>query len=88
MFVEQTLQLRQPISYASLFLLLRLIIAAGFSGYAMKYILFALGSWALLNLLYVFIVIPPRKGRHLPASLARPLAGIKKFVQRGRQPPS
>ena len=43
-----------------------------------------LGSWVLLNVLYVVIVIPPRR-RKLSSLLNRVINGVRRLVRRRRQ---
>ncbi|MGL9621332.1 hypothetical protein QRQ56_25265 [Bradyrhizobium sp. U531] len=51
----------------------------------MKIILIGAAVWLLLNVLYVLIVIPSRKGQ-LPKQLARVTGAIRKLTG-GRWPP-
>lgn len=53
----------------------------------MKAILLALGSWLLLNVLYVLIVTPPRRKK--PSSrLARVIDAVRHLIRGRRHPPS
>ncbi|MBB4383639.1 hypothetical protein [Bradyrhizobium sp. SBR1B] len=53
----------------------------------MKTFLLALGGWLLLNILYVVIVMPPR--RNNPSSpLNRVINSLRRLVRGRRHPPS
>lgn len=53
----------------------------------MEVVLLAVGSWLLLNVLYVLIVIPPRLGK--PSSpINRAFNALRRLVQGRRHPPS
>ncbi|WP_158511604.1 hypothetical protein [Bradyrhizobium sp. CCGE-LA001] len=53
----------------------------------MEVLLLVVGSWLLLNVLYVLIVVPPRKAKP-SSSLGRTIDAFRHFVRRGRRPPS
>ncbi|WP_247391516.1 hypothetical protein [Bradyrhizobium sp. 143] len=52
----------------------------------MKFFLIAVAIWLLLNVLYVLVVIPARKGR-LPPPLVRAVAAIRRLINERRRPP-
>jgi hypothetical protein len=52
----------------------------------MKFFLIAVAIWLLLNVLYVLVVIPARKGR-LPPPVVRAVAAIRRLINARRRPP-
>ncbi|MET4442598.1 hypothetical protein ABIB75_000859 [Bradyrhizobium sp. GM2.2] len=64
-----------------------LVSCAGFSrAFFMKFFLIAIAIWLLLNVLYVLIVIPVRRGR-LPPPVVRAVAAIRRLINERRRPP-
>jgi len=53
----------------------------------MEVLLLVLGSWLLLNALYVLVVIPSRRGKPSSA-LRRAIDTLRHLIQGRRHPPS
>jgi len=53
----------------------------------MEVLLPMLGSWLLLNVLFVLIVIPPRLGKS-SSPLGRAIDALRHLIQGRRRPPS
>ncbi|WP_152033420.1 hypothetical protein [Bradyrhizobium sp. DOA9] len=84
---DQTLCLQSAASSASIAVLVLQVHCRYRPKVFMTTILLVIGSWLLLNILFVLIVIPPRQTK-LTSSLGRAIDALRHFVRRSRRPPS